>query len=307
MIEPLECLSCHEVYELDEFSSLCQCGGLLHIPASGEKMDAAGIDFEAASLWRYKNHFFPKGNEDWKEITMGEGFTPLIPLDADNPSIMLKLEYFAPFSGVYDRGFAAMAAMLKDRGMIETEVSPMPHKERLAWRAYTHRARIKEAVTDSGKLKDSYYYLPFFLAGIQTFVYEIGEQLTGKKLEFIVFPAAAPAFIIGAFLGFKQLMESEEIEEYPAFLLVERDCVKNENDSAFANEYIEKILAITKGKRMTVAQSEITQALKALEARFIKSTEDDALIYAGFMRYYRDFSIKDQLAILPIGYMNGGR
>ena len=303
MIEPFECTDCQTAYEPIKFKGRCPCGGYFLPAARVRPLSAKDILSDTASLWRYKEFFLPDRNEDWKEITAGEGFTPLISLDKDNPSILLKLEFLSPLGGFHDRGYAVLAAMLKHFGADAAGIYPKTERERLAWRTYVQRAGIKGCPDEAGAEP---YDHPFFLTGIQTFAYEIWEQLAGKKLEFIVLPAGDPSFALGTFLGFKQLAESKLIEEYPAFLLMEKEGVTTENLSSFMKEQILKILELTNGKRISIAQAEIIQAQKALHSRAIKSNEDDAILYAGFMRYYRDHSIKDQRAILPIGLTNGG-
>ncbi len=306
MIEPFECTACHKVYEPIEFKSQCTCGGFLLSDAWERPLAAKELLQDKASLWRYKEYFLPENNVEWEEISMGEGFTPLITLDRDNPSILLKLEALSPLSGIRDRGYAVLATLLQHYGIEGAGLYPKHERERLAWQTYRRRARLKHLPDSNEQAGNEPYYHPFFLIGIQTYAYEIWEQLSGKKLDFLVFPASDPSFILGAFLGFKQLVQSQLIDEYPAFLLIEKEALKEEEQPAYVKGQILKILDLTKGKRVIVAQAEIIQAQKALGARTLPNNEEDALLYAGFMRYYRDHSIKDQLAILPIGLMNGG-
>lgn len=306
MIDSFECVNCHTLYEPIECTGLCSCGGLLLPTASERSIAIKELLHNTANLWRYKEYFLRENTIEWKEITMGEGFTPLISLDRDNPSIMLKLEFLSPLSGAHDRGYAVLAVMHKLLGIEESGINPKTEQERHSWKTYMHRAKLKGIPEAEGKSDTEPYYHPFFLTGIQTYAYEIWEQLSGEKLEFIVFPTDDPSFIIGAFLGFKHLLESKNIEEYPAFLLVEKEDSRIAHQPDSVKDQIMKIMDLTKGKKIIIAQAEIIQAKKALKARAIKSNEDDALLYAGFMRYYRDHSIKDQLAVLPIGLMNGG-
>ncbi len=305
MIEPFECTACHQVFEPIEFKSWCTCGGLILSAAREKPLAAKEVLCDKASLWRYKEYFLSDNNVEWEEISMGEGFTPLITLDRDNPSILLKLEALSPVSGFRDRGYAVLATFLQHYGIDGAGFHPKLERERLAWRTYRRRARLKHQPDSEEQAGEEPYYHPFFLMGIQTYAYEIWEQLSGKKLEFLVFPANDLSFVFGVFLGFKQLLESQLIDKYPAFLLMEKEGLTEEKQPAFMKEQILRILDLTKGKRVSIAQAEIIQAQKALEARTLPNDEEDALLYAGFMRYYRDHSIKDQLAILPIG-LNGG-
>ena len=306
MVEQFECMDCGKVYKVRDFIVFCPCGGISWSASWKKPLVTTDILHEMASLWRYKEYLGLEDKVEWREVTMGEGFTPIITLDLDNPSILLKLEFLCPISGIRDRGFAVLAAMLKYLDIEESRIDPRTENDRLAWYTYMRRARLKK-VPDKGVGGDTEpLYHPFFLTGIQTYAFEIWEQLSGKKPDFLVLPANDPSFILGVFFGFKRLVESECMEGYPVFLLIEKEDSSKEQQPDVVNDQIMKVLDLTNGKRLSVAQAEITQALKALNSRAIKNNEDDAILYAGFMRYYRDNSIKDQLAVLPIGYKNGG-
>ena len=306
MVEQFECMDCRKVYKVRDSNGFCPCGGIFWTAAWKKPLVTTDLLHEMASLWRYKEYLCLEDKVEWRELTMGEGFTPLITLDRDNPSILLKLEFLSPISGIRDRGFAVLAAMLKHSDMEQSRIYPTTANDRMAWHTYMRRARLKEVQGRQEEGQTEPIYHPFFLTGIQTYALEIWEQLSGKRLEFLVLPANDPSFILGAFFGFKRLVESECMEGYPVFLLMEKEDSSKEQQSDVVNDQIMKVLDLTNGKRLSVAQAEITQAQKALHSRAIKNNEDDAVLYAGFMRYYRDNSIKDQLAVLPIGYKNGG-
>ncbi len=49
------------------------------------------------SLFRYiKALPFDKNSAIWKDISMGEGLTPIIPLVPNNPNLLVKLDYIMP-------------------------------------------------------------------------------------------------------------------------------------------------------------------------------------------------------------------
>ncbi len=77
-----------------------------------------------ASLWRYLEALpFAAGSTAWQRITMGEGFTPLVPLDPDTegraggPRVLAKVEYQMPTLSFKDRGAAVMIAKALEAGV----------------------------------------------------------------------------------------------------------------------------------------------------------------------------------------------
>src|SRR5947209_607540 len=66
----------------------------------------------AEGLWRY-GAAIPV---DGRDISMGEGLTPLLAAGAEAPGVWLKLEYVSPTGSFKDRGAVVLVASLRARG-----------------------------------------------------------------------------------------------------------------------------------------------------------------------------------------------
>lgn len=60
------------------------------------------IDSKEWSQFRYRK-FMALDGEEWRNVSLGEGMTPIIRLDED---VMLKIDYFMPTLSFKDRGAA---------------------------------------------------------------------------------------------------------------------------------------------------------------------------------------------------------
>ena len=68
--------------------------------------DEALIDRDEWSIFRYRK-FIPLRDESWREVTMGEGMTPIARFDED---LLLKMDYFMPTLSFKDRGAAVLVS-----------------------------------------------------------------------------------------------------------------------------------------------------------------------------------------------------
>lgn len=78
----------------------CKCGGLWQLDFHPPKFDLAQVDKEEWSQYRYRK-FMAIEDDSWKEVSLGEGMTPIVRLDDD---ILLKLDYCMPTLSFKDRG-----------------------------------------------------------------------------------------------------------------------------------------------------------------------------------------------------------
>ena len=70
----------------------CECGGLFELDFTPPKFDEKLIDKTEWSQFRYRR-FMALEDDSWKEVTMGEGMTPIIHFDNQ---VMLKMDYYMP-------------------------------------------------------------------------------------------------------------------------------------------------------------------------------------------------------------------
>ena len=96
----------------------CDCGGLWKLDFEPPKFDLSAIDRREWSLFRYRPFMALEG-ESWRGVTLGEGMTPIVPLDEN---VMLKMDYFMPTLSFKDRGAAVLIAHCASIG-VEKAVS----------------------------------------------------------------------------------------------------------------------------------------------------------------------------------------
>ena len=211
---------------------------------------------EDISLWRYREALpIP---DDADIVTLGEGMTPLIPLDAAADSgHYVKLDYLCPTGSYKDRGASVLLTHLKALG-VEEVVEDSSGNAGAAIAAYSARAGIRctiycPASTSKGKLaqiaaygaelklvegnrmatteavKDaaenvcyaSHNWHPFFLEGTKTLAFEIVEQLGGDAPAHVICPVGFGSIYLGLFIGFRALCEAGVIECVPRLLGVQ--------------------------------------------------------------------------------------
>ena len=211
---------------------------------------------EKLSLWRYREALpIP---DDADIVTLGEGMTPLIPLNAAADSEhYVKLDYLCPTGSYKDRGASVLLTHLKALG-VEEVVEDSSGNAGAAIAAYSARAGIRctiycPASTSKGKLaqiaaygaelrlvegnrtattgavKDaaktvcyaSHNWHPFFLEGTKTLAFEIVEQLGGDVPAHVICPVGFGSIYLGLFIGFRELRETGVIERVPRLLGVQ--------------------------------------------------------------------------------------
>ena len=211
---------------------------------------------EDISLWRYREALPIPDEADI--VTLGEGMTPLIPLDAAADSgHYVKLDYLCPTGSYKDRGASVLLTHLKALG-VEEVVEDSSGNAGAAIAAYSARAGIRctiycPASTSKGKLaqiaaygaelklvegnrmatteavKDaaknvcyaSHNWHPFFLEGTKTLAFEIVEQLGGDAPAHVICPVGFGSIYLGLFIGFRALCEAGVIECVPRLLGVQ--------------------------------------------------------------------------------------
>ena len=211
---------------------------------------------EKLSLWRYREALpIP---DDADIVTLGEGMTPLIPLNAAADSEhYVKLDYLCPTGSYKDRGASVLLTHLKALG-VEAVVEDSSGNAGAAIAAYSARAGIRctiycPASTSKGKLaqiaaygaelrlvegnrtattgavKDaaktvcyaSHNWHPFFLEGTKTLAFEIVEQLGGDVPAHVICPVGFGSIYLGLFIGFRELREAGVIRRVPRLLGVQ--------------------------------------------------------------------------------------
>ena len=258
---PIRCTRCRQPYPEDTVPHRCpHCGGVFDFAAPSLSdapplFDPAQIDPSLPGMWRYRGAFdLPRTAPI---VTLGEGNTPLIPVDLDGISAFLKMESLNPTGSYKDRGSAVLLSQLAARGVTQA-VEDSSGNAGASFAAYAARAGVKarvfvpeaasgpkrgqieaygahlvrvpgprsaaaEAVlaeVQAGAVYASHAYLPFGLPGIASIAYEIFEQLHGAPGT-VVAPVGHGGLLLGIIRGFAALHQAGLIDHLPVYLGVQ--------------------------------------------------------------------------------------
>jgi threonine synthase len=243
------CEACGQSYPLDTREWRCSCGGLFELQ-TWPQIGVKSVDPLRPGLWRYRS-WLPL-DPAWEPVTLGEGNTPLLPVEWAGPQCLIKLESLAPTGSFKDRGTAVLVTALRGLG-IERVVEDSSGNAGASLAAYAASAGITcelcvpdtaagpkvaqmtaygaEVIQIRGKrgyaalaawaaaAHGAYYashvYNPFFLAGTETVAYEMWEQLQGTAPAAVVVPVGNGTLLLGASRGFSRLRQAGLIDRVP--------------------------------------------------------------------------------------------
>src|SRR5262245_38173478 len=247
------CSNCDHTYPLDTRAWKCElCGGLLEIRGA-PSFDPAHIAPADNSLWRYRA-FLPLP-ENASPISLGEGWTPLIPVRFRDHTLHCKLDFLNPTGSFKDRGTSVIVSAVKSFGIenvvedssgnaaaslagysayaglhatifAPAHASPMKLAQIQVYGAELRKIEgvrensayaAQQVVRDEGAYYASHYYNPFFLAGMQTTAWEIWEQL-GRAPDVVVMPAGQGTNMVGMMRGFMALRDAGLVSQLPRFI-----------------------------------------------------------------------------------------
>jgi threonine synthase len=248
----LVCTECGREFSLATRRWRCECGGVFEL-AERPRFRPEAINAESFSLWRYRA-MLPALKEP---ISLGEGWTPLVPAHAYKREFLAKLEFLAPTGSFKDRGTTVLVSFLRELG-VDAVVEDSSGNAAASLSAYCARAKIRcrifvPAHASSAKLAQiraygaelipvegprenaslaaqqaaqrSYYashvYSPLILEGTKTIAYEVWEQLGGRAPEAMLFPTGHGTLLLGAYYGFLDLFDAGLIEKMPALYAVQ--------------------------------------------------------------------------------------
>jgi threonine synthase len=225
------------------------------------------IDRSERSQWRYRAAL-PVAIE--RPISLGEGCTPLLPVELGGIPVLIKPEWFNPTGSFKDRGTTVMVSVVAGQGITEiledssgnggSSVSayaaaagikakilaPESTSAAKILQSRIHGAEIElvpgnrtatsdEAVRQAGeRFYASHNWHPFFLQGTKLLAYEIWEDLGFTAPDSVIVPAGAGSLVLGCFIGFTELVASGAIPRIPRILVAQpRNC--SPLAEAFAN------------------------------------------------------------------------
>ncbi len=250
------CAKCGKREPVSTLRPKCDCGGLWELDYHPPIFSEEQIDRREWSLFRYRN-FMALENDCWKDISLGEGMTPVIRLNED---VLLKMDYFMPTLSFKDRGAAVLIAHCKSIGVTRV-VQDSSGNAGNAVAAYCARAGIdceifvpegtspkkidmirahgavctvvpgsrdhcaevcREKVEREGVYYANHVYNPFFYEGTKTYIYEVYEQL-GRIPQNIVVPVGNGTLFLGVVYALEHLLSSGVIGRMPQIIALQSE------------------------------------------------------------------------------------
>ncbi len=250
------CPRCHKSYPIAENHWECECGSILELDPT-PRLDPSRICQDERSLWRYA-HTLPLRSPE-NIVSMGEGWTPLIPSELGGTDLLLKLEFINPSGSYKDRGATVLVSKLKEVGVREV-VEDSSGNAGAALAAYSARAGIlchiyvpashsttkmrqiqvygADLVPVEGSRQDtslaaiaaaqkSYYashaHSPLFVEGCKTMAYELWEQMGRRSPGMVLTPLGQGSILLGLYKGFKELLEDGLTDRMPRLVGVQAE------------------------------------------------------------------------------------
>ena len=252
---PYRCPACGTAYPADRPIWRCACGSHLNLePGPGlRRTDIVGTD---ASLWRYRAALALSGPP---RVTLGEGWTSLVPRVWDGVPVQFKLESQMPTGSFKDRGTAVMLNHLLEVGVgpihedssgnagssIATYAAAAGLPCRIYVPAAAPRGKIVQIAASGAEVRaipgtlqavteaalaavgESFYashnWHPFFIEGTKTLAYELWEQLGFAVPDNILVPTGYGSNILGLDRGFDELTRQGEITRRPRLFAVQAE------------------------------------------------------------------------------------
>lgn len=300
----LICRSCQTHFALNDLRWRCDCGGLLDL-IYDTAFNRTELATRTKTLWRYREAL--PIEKDEHIVTFDEGFTPLTKIEYDHQTIYVKQEHLFPTGSYKDRGAALVISQAKALG-INKVVEDSSGNAGAAIAAYCARAGIAcdiyvpdstspaklaqiqlygaklhaipgtredttQAVQEAAQKEfyASHVWNPFFFHGTKTFAYEIWEQLGFQEPDAILIPTGNGTLLIGAYIGFCDLMQQQLVRKMPKLIAVQSEhCapIKSQWDTSFT-----QIKGDTLAEGIAIAQP--ARAEQMLEA--IRETGGDVI------------------------------
>lgn len=341
------CKCCGRVYLELPKELRCGCGASLWMeyPHRLKKQDIIQNDF---SMWRYEAALPMKKAEC--AVTLGEGLTPLLKETWNGHEIWIKNESAEPTGSFKDRGIAlsindamrrgcihiaedssgnagASTAAYAARAGIQCDIYvPASTSEGKVGQIIAHGANIRkvegnrirtaEAAQsgENGALYIGHNWYPAFVEGIKTVAYEIWEQMDFRAPDVFLCAAGNGSMVLGAYLGFRDLLDSGEIEKMPRIYGVQASSC-NPISRLFRGESVdfaqretiaegialyrsskaqETVTAIRQsgGTMIDVDENEITCALRQLVRKGLYAEPTSAAAFAGLTKLQEQGEIK---------------
>jgi threonine synthase len=250
------CASCPTEYSEVPGRWRCDCGGpldLLNVPLPPEDLPKRLSERE----WSWLRYREVLPIQATAAVRLGENCTPMVQLELDDREILVKQEQIASTGSFKDRGAFVLVSHAREIG-IASLVEDSSGNAGAAIAAYCARAGIgcdiyvpdatgsaktrqietygADVVRIDGHREDtaaaamlvaerewygSHVWNPYFLHGTKLLAYEIWEQLGFKAPETLVLPAGNGTLLLGAYIGFSELLAAGLISAFPKIVGVQ--------------------------------------------------------------------------------------
>ena len=250
----LICKECGARYQTNDPRWRCDCGGLLDLDFQ-PRFDRAKIQSRKPTMWRYREAI--PIDRDEHVVSFSEGFTPMIELQFGKIPVLFKQDHLFPTGSFKDRGASVLVSKIKELGITRV-VEDSSGNAGSAVAGYCAGAGIDCDIyvpdsTSEGKCSQvtgygarltrvpgsredtakaayeaaaSTYYAshtwnPWFFHGTKTFAYEVCEQLGWKSPGTLVTPVGNGTLLLGAAIGFNELVNAGIIDRLPRIIAVQ--------------------------------------------------------------------------------------
>lgn len=250
------CSECGKREPVTTRQAACECGGLWKLDFKPAPFRTERIERDSWNIFRYRA-FLPLCDDAWRDITLGEGMTPVIQF---SETVLLKMDYFMPTLSFKDRGAAVLVAHCKAIG-VDSVVQDSSGNAGNSVAAYCARAGIgceiyvpegtspkkidmirahkaqvhivpgnrdhcaevcRLKVREEGKYYANHVYNPFFYEGTKTYIYEVYEQLH-RIPENVFVPLGNGTLLIGVVKALEELKESGLIQKLPQIIGIQSE------------------------------------------------------------------------------------
>jgi threonine synthase len=255
-MDRLICSACKSKYPLDDPRWRCDCGSPLDL-AFEPSFDSDRVAARKQTMWRYREAI--PIQDDARIVSFEEGFTPLMDVDFEGRTVFVKVDHKFPTGSFKDRGASVLVSRINELGVKEV-VEDSSGNAGTAVAAYCKKAGIRCTIyvpkgTTPGKLETirhhgatlievpgsredtakealeaakrtfyaSHVWNPFFLHGTKTFAFEVSEQLGWKAPDTLILPVGNGTLLLGAYIGFGELMRAGIVERIPRLIAVQAE------------------------------------------------------------------------------------
>jgi threonine synthase len=247
-ISYLECTLCGDHLSADQPQSICpKDGGILYVrydlASLKGKLFPENLSGRVASIWRYAE-VLPELPANEKPVTLGEGFTPMLP-SREYRNVYIKDEGLNPTGSFKARGMSVAVTMAKHYGLkklaapsagnaggalaayaaaagIQAHIfmpKDVPLANRLECDYFgAHLTLVDGLISDCGRMvaerkdKEGWFDVstlkePFRIEGKKTMGYEVAEQMNWKLPQGIIYPTGGGVGMIGMWKAFDEMEE----------------------------------------------------------------------------------------------------